>query len=528
MKRPRRFRSALGATGLVAVAALMTINPPAVAGIGTGPNTKTAPYLKPVVGGVQITSLLTVGEGAAGNGYRYVGIPDGLGAHRGADDDIVILNNHELRDTVGVPRRHGQKGAFVSRLVLDSETLRVKRGRDLINPGVRFWDYVSKKYVTAGARFADGTVQPVAFSRFCSGTLSDPGLFWNEETGRGYRGQIYFANEEAGDAGRVFGVTTEGNATQLPRLGLASWENTVPAPNQTDTTLVMGNEDGPGDASQVFAYVGTKNAAGNAVWRAGLTNGQSHVIDAVDQAVANDAEWRATYGTGVSAPVKLNPVDWRQTGADLNAEAQDQGLSLNRVEDGHWDPLSPNDYYFLTTEGGATDGLGVDSRDGGGLWRLSFSDIEDPAAGATLTLLLDGSETIRFGERKLAKPDNMTIDRHGNLLIQEDPGGNNHLARVVAYRIADGALGVVARFDPTLFGPGALEDPARLTIDEESSGIIDAEDLFEEEGTFLLDAQIHTSKGLPGGTGRRTVEELVERGQLMKLTVDDWDRVYNR
>ena len=49
------------------------------------------------------------------------------------------------------------------------------------------------------------------------------------------------------------------------------------------------------------------------------------------------------------------------------------------------------------------------------------------------------------------KPDNMAIDTHGNLLIQEDPGNVNHLARIVAYRISDGALGVVARFDPALF-----------------------------------------------------------------------------
>jgi hypothetical protein len=190
--------------------------------------------------------------------------------------------------------------------------------------------------------------------------------------------------------------------------------------------------------------------------------------------------------------------------------------------------LSPNDYYFVTTEGGATDGIGLDARDGGGLWRLSFEDIENPTAGATLTLVLDGSELIRFGEPKMNKPDNMTIDRHGNVLIQEDPGGNNHVARVIAYGIADGALGVVARFDPFLFGPGAVEDPARLTIDEESSGIIDAEEIFGEPGAFLLDAQIHTTKGLPAGTGPGTVEEFVERGQLMKMTVADWNRVYNR
>ena len=119
----------------------------------------------------------------------------------------------------------------------------------------------------------------------------------------------------------------------------------------------------------------------------------------------------------------------------------------------------------------------------------------------------------------------MGIDSHGNVLIQEDPGNNNHIARIVAYRISDGALGVVARFDSTLFGPGATTDPDRLTIDEESSWIIDTE-AFLGAGTFLLDAQIHTAKALPAGTGPGTVGEFVERGQLLALKVDDWSAVY--
>lgn len=31
-----------------------------------------------------------------------------------------------------------------------------------------------------------------------------------------------------------------------------------------------------------------------------------------------------------------------------------EGLTLNRIEDGAWDPSNPNDFYFLTTEGGDT------------------------------------------------------------------------------------------------------------------------------------------------------------------------------
>jgi hypothetical protein len=520
---PNRRRVA-AALGVLAIAAALTTPVTAASSVSTGPSTTTSPYVLPVADGVHITSILTVNDGAADNGYQMVGVPDGLGViQQGAN--LVLYSNHELRDAQGIARRHGQTGAFVSRWVIDPATLEVKEGSDWINPGVRYWDYPSGTYVTSGARFADSATQDMPFGRFCSGTLSDPGIYYNAATGAGWRGQIYFANEEDGDVGRSFAVTKEGDATALPRLGLFSWENTKPAANESDTTLVIGDEDGPGDGSQLWVYVGEKQRSGEPIAKAGLTNGEDHVIDAVNQAVTNDAQWRATYGKGVSAAVSLVEIPWNQTGAAQNQQGKDLGLSLNRIEDGHWDPQHPNDFYFLTTEGGVTSGSGLDFRDSGGLWRLRFADIEDPDAGATLTLLLDGTESLGAGEPQFAKPDNMAIDTHGNLLIQEDPGNVNHLARIVAYRISDGALGVVARFDESLFGPGATADPDRLTIDEESSGIVDTEALLGA-GTFLFDAQVHTAKGLPAGTGPGTVQELVERGQYLRLTVDDWSSVY--
>lgn len=519
-RRTIAIGAAIGAI-LVAAAPAAAVDPPTA----KGPSTDTMPYVLPVATAVRITSLLTVGDGrAASNGYQMVGIPDGLGLTR--DGGKVVLDmNHELRDTVGIARRHGVTGAFVSHWVIDPKTLEVKSGQDLIDPGVRFWDYPNGDYVTTAPRFADLAAQDLTFGRFCSGTLSDPGALFNERSGRGYRGQLWFANEEDGDNGRTFAVTEDGRAWALPRLGLFSWENTVPAANRSDTTLVMGQEDGPGDGSQPWVYVGRKQWSGSPVAQAGLTNGLSYVLDATNASVTNDPEWRTTYGKGVPGAVTLVNVPWSQTGAAQNGQAKTLGLSLNRIEDGHWDPDHRNDFYFITTEGGQKDGTGLDARDGGGFWRLRFKDIEDPSAGATLTLLLDGSESLGTGEPKFNKPDNMTIDEHGNVLIQEDPGANNHLARIVAYRIGDGALGVVARFDEALFGAGATDDPARLTIDEESSGIIDAERLLGR-GTFLFDAQIHTAKGLPAGTGPGTVQELVERGQLLALKVKDWDKVY--
>jgi uncharacterized protein DUF839 len=508
------------AAAAVAAASLAAAGPAAAAPlppVSHGPSTTTNPYVVPVAGGVHTKSILTVGDaGAASNGYEYVGIPDGLGAFKLNGNEFGVLSNHELRNTQGVVRRHGQAGAFVSKLRIDRRTLEVETGRDFINPGVGFWDYVSQTYGTAPSAGGPNPRNPIdvfpaqiaPFSRFCSGTLSEPGQFYDRRTGRGYGGQIYFANEENGDEGRSFGVTEDGDAQQLPRLGLFSWENTVPAFTHSATTFIIGNEDG--GSGQLSAYIGRKKRTGSPFERAGLTNGVRSVIDAADQTVKTDGDFRAKYGKGTPAPITLNEVDWDQSGASQNREAAADGLSLNRIEDGAWDPKHPNDLYFLTTEGGDTTQVqaGV-SRDGGGLWKLSFEDIDDPELGATLTLLLDGSEAPY-----LNKPDNLTVDGEGNVLIQEDPGGNAHVARIVAYAIETGARGVLATFDPALFAAGS---PTLITTDEESSGIIDARSVLGR-GWYLFDAQVHKANPDPA---------LVEEGQLLALKVDDFGAVYD-
>ena len=495
----------------------------ATGGFSTGPSTPTDPYVLPVADGVSTKSLLTVSDaGSAGNGYEMVGIPDGLGAFkRPGSRDFTLFMNHELRNTQGITRRHGQKGAFVSELDIDSDSKEVESGRDLIDPGERFWDYPSQTYrsdvpSTGGVNPRDPSdtflAQTAEFQRFCSGDLTDPGQLFNQKSKRGTKAQIYFANEEAGDEGRLFGVTTDGQAQQLPRLGLFSWENTLAAPNRTDRTLVMGNEDS-GDG-QLWAYMGTKQRTGNPFTKAGLTNGRNFVVDLADEATDSDAEFRAKYGKGKPAKFTLGKdegVNWDRSGKRQNEDAKARGLSLNRIEDGEFDPRRPNDYYFLTTEGapGTVPSEPSVTRDGGGLWRMRYKDVERPEKGGTLELVLDGSEAPF-----LNKPDNMTIDQKGNLLIQEDPGNNAQLARIIAFNIDTGDRGVLAEFDRKLFRMGGS---GFITQDEESSGIIDARKLLGR-GWFLFDAQVH--KPNPEA-------DKVEFGQLLALHVRKFRDVYD-
>jgi hypothetical protein len=507
------LRRATVGLGLLSLAAAVTglAAPASALPTGDGPSTTVAPYVLPAHAGVSVTSLLTVDDAARPDpGVDMVGVPDGLGAFE-QDDDVVVYMNHEFSASAGVVRAHGQKGSFVSRNVIDPATGQVLETRDLIHE-VAYWDYATGTYAAAAtAPF------PSAFSRFCSGSLTDPGQLDGPGGSRyGYGGQVYFANEENGDNGRSFGVTDDGRATQLPRLGLFSWENTLAADTGTRSTVVIGNEDG--GSGQLRVYTGKKEKSGSPVDRAGLTNGSLAVIDVADQAVSTDAQYRAAYGKGQAVPVVLHGIDWTKSGAAQNADAAASGLSLNRIEDGAFDPRHPDDYYFLTTEGGSTASVENDpvtgapvSRDGGGLWRLRFDNVKDPAEGATLELLLDGTEAPY-----LNKPDNMDIDHAGHLLIQEDPGGNAHLARVLAYDLASGSIATLAQFDPAHFAPGATAAPS--TIDEESSAIIDVADLMGE-GTFLFDAQVHTSAGLSDPVRQ------VEHGQLLSMTVD-WGSVF--
>lgn len=455
------------------------VNPlPVNAGL-TGPSSSKDPYLTSAMPGAKFTAILTTGDMAGG--YTLAGLPDGTGAYDNGNGTFTWLVHHEMGNTVGAVHAHGQKGAFVSKWIINKSDLSVVSGGDLIQR-VNLWNPTTSTYTLYDATNLSSLA---AFTRFCSADLPPVSAFYNAETSLGTQERIFMGGEESGTEGRAFAhIATGPNAGttwELPALGKFSWENSIACPVSGDKTIVVGTDDAtPG---QVYVYVGTKTNTGNEIEKAGLTNGKLYGVAVSGLTTETNASVPAPNTVFTMADMGLAK---NYTGAALNTSSNAAGVtSFLRPEDGAWDPSVPTDFYFVTT-----NGFGSNSR----LWRLRFKDMENPVLGGNITALLDGSE----GQQML---DNIGLDNTGHIIMQEDVGGNAHLGKTWSYNIYTDAMTQVGSHDSTRFLSGAAN---YLTIDEEASGIIDAQDILGP-GMFLCVDQAHY--GISG--------DLVEGGQLL-------------
>jgi hypothetical protein len=482
-------------------------------------------------------------------GFTVQGIPDGMGAMRNADGTITLLSVHEVPSygAIGALAKAADKGkpiqgTSITKFTLNKAGDRVLKASDLVSSW-SFYNYNTKQYQSSpvGAAPTTQTVGMDNFiSRFCSATLVQAGAlsFKDGSTTLGYDGAVFLAGEEDGDSGygRGFAFDMDGNGINLPRMGLASWENLMPNLKPGKNTVVMGNEDGSATDSQLFMYVGTKTASGTFADKAGLTNGDLHVMSIPN--IANDNAFRTTYGKNKPVDVTFAKTIWDGDMKTQQVDHAAKGTEMSRVEDGEWDPKDPNVFYFVTTESNKDPGATKEnpsepgiSRDGGGFWRLTFVDGQKPELGAKLELLLDGSEAPY-----LSKPDNMTITTDGIVLLQEDPGNNAHVARLVAFRLKDQKLAVVAEFNKDYFAKDASKF---MTVDEESSGIIDVTSLIGKPGDtakhFYFNAQVHTTGAYTARPDLTTKsasgilkfnQKTLEGGGYYSLTISDWKTVF--
>jgi MYXO-CTERM domain-containing protein len=458
----------------------------------TGPSTNTSPYVLPSIPGVTTTSIFTVGTGDTIGGYRMVGIPDGLGAFDNGDGSFTLTMNHELGNTAGIQRAHGQTGAFVSRWTIGSN-LAVLSGRDLNTSAADAFEY------TGAGVWSNAPSAAQAWNRYCSADMAGAGAYRYTDP---LNGQVYgteariHLNGEESAGGRAYAhIVTGDQANQtwsLPSLGKAAWENQLASPFSQRQTIVMGDDD-TSPAGEVYMYLGEKQSTGDVIHRAGLTGGNFYGVRVPGVATENRA-------TGVSGRFEMyNHGDvTERSGASIQAEDDANGVTkFLRPEDGAWDPRPghENTYYFVTTDRYDQPGQVGRSR----LYKMSFDDITNPTAGGSITPLFSTEQ----GPQMM---DNICVDQLGRIMILEDLGNNPALGKVWMFDTNTNGLIQIGVHDAARFlNPG----PDFLTTDEETSGIIDAAGMLGQ-GWFLLDVQAHY--GIPG--------ELVEGGQLLALYVD--------
>ncbi len=511
-----------------------------------GPSTGSTPYLLPVQPGTQTISVLTVDNTGAinddtvpllvngiptGGSYAMAGIPDGTGAFDNGDGTFTLLVNHELGNTVGTIRAHGAIGSYVSKWIINKNTLQVVGGEDLIKQ-VFGWNATLQQSNAAPGTFT--------FGRFCSADLPEVSAFYNAASGLGSQARIFMHGEEGTttgwqnatvvtgpDAGKSyilgkFNLSTNGSGL----VGVGAWENALASPFPQDKTVVVAlNDGGTGIMNNaVNVYVGTKTNSGSEVDKAGLTNGVLKFIQVVAPGNVNipteivNAATRATSITNGMSFV-LSP----------NTRTQ-----FSRPEDGVWNPLNPNQFFFATTDqyDQVSDGIGAQVGQTR-LWRLTFTDITNPDLGGTIDLIVDGQVA---GGQKVNMIDNIGINKtSGKIMLQEDVGGQAHNGKIWELDMStfngtpnSGTLTMVAKHDPARFGDrvGGVTTPATFPFnqDEEASGIIDITDIMgggtmhkgnPREAWYISTDQTHYNATSVPATGLTPTQ--VEGGQIFVL-----------
>lgn len=502
---------------LIAAAATVSVSAQSLI---TGPSSSQTPYLTPTSPGWSSTSILTVGD--AVGGYQMVGIPDGLGAFSNGDGTMTVLANHELGNTSGTIRGHGAIGAFVSKWVINTSTWQVISGGDLVTSA-------ANQLMWNGTTWAQPST-PYAIARLCSADLPKAEAFWDASTSFGYNGRIFMNGEETGVEGKAFAwIVTgaeAGKMYELPHLGKNSWENalarssygaTPGAANLLQTAVALTDDTTPGE---VFLYLGTKTNTGNAIQKAGLTNGQVYGIK-VNSATGYTGAVTLENATGINgtfllAPIFTNATITGKTGAEFQAAATAAGVTqFARPEDAHW--LDHDSLIFAAT-GATLSGVAVTSK----IYQLDFnSDATNGilTTGGNIKVVVNSANMTGLDGAKATYFDNITVGEDGLLYIQEDPGNNAYVAKhwivnpnLATQSLREASAVQIFESDRNRFTTGATQFQ---TIDEEHSGIIDITSIVNDgivgSKWFLVAAQNHA---LATGASAAT---LVEGGQFVAL-----------
>lgn len=380
----------------VAVAAVCAIAAATTAvasgGAGNEPGFDTARPAQLVAepgSGTTIDPILSTGDVVGG--YQMSGIPDGLGAYKDGQNNMVVMMNHEMGRTF--PALPPGVDARISKLEINRKT----------------------RTVLAGSYSFNGSE---GFERFCSSTLElingTPYYFTGEEA-------IGVSPAVGHDGSSIVMNAETGQWWETPHFGHISHENVVPVERLSRFMVVTTDDDfRVGQPAYLFAYIADSLEAAIS---GDPSRGSLYVWKAKNPAILDIAKGQTIPGefVPVTQAENLNSTTLKAAGT------AHQGYKFARLEDAATAQLGAGRLYFTDTGKARANTIS------GALYQMDI-DPSDPTQ-ASLTLLLDGDagDTIN-------RPDNLDTSPH-SVVIQEDGGQN----RVLVYDIKSGAVRIVAR-----------------------------------------------------------------------------------
>jgi hypothetical protein len=515
----------------------------------SGFKTSTASMLDPVMAGVQVTPLLTVGETLPG-GYLFEAIPDGISVRPRGQGRVDLFINHETSkvpfpyNPANPTAANGENdfvNSLVSRLVLNQHSAGVLSGSLVIgnNEG---------------------------WQRFCSNYLATEA--------EGFSRDILFTNEEAIDyvfrqedswpppigdlaekqIGAVVALDVQtGKHHPIFGMGRHNHENSVPIPGFDDLVVLSGDDtftNGPltippggplptgtmPAQSQLYSYIAPDTdsllADEGDLWAfVSDTTGFTDYYDFVpgstqsitghfemvpkDIATGLDTDGSELKAGDVGFPLPPSNGSWQRDNRTTTAIGLDgpqwvleYWSDLNnvfqfvRVEDIAYDkrPGMENVVYIVDSGRGTVGAPQAGRSTNGRVWRMVL-DPDDPTVVTSLSIIVEGDDSAVKTLTEVRQPDNIESTSSG-LLITEDPGSSQQYA-------SNDPAGMTARLwyvpfsgspQPVVKINQGLDGDVGFDVDGrpdgnlgawETSGIVDASGAFGP-GAFLIDVQAHT------------------------------------
>lgn len=519
----------------------------------SGFKTAQPSMLTPVMPGVEVTPLLTVGDRLA-NGHRFEAIPDGISVRTRSPERVDLYVNHETGKvpfpyvTASPNEANGENdfdNSQVSRLRLNRQSAGVLGGSFAIS-------------------------SKLGYQRFCSNYLAT----WRE----GFSRKILLTNEESPDyvfrqenswpppighprereAGLVVALDVRtGEHRPIHGMGRHNHENSVPIPGYGKPVVLSGDDTftsgplsaGPGRPrvpaqSQLYSYIAQSAKAlmadrGN-LWAfvsddpnvtnyydfaPGSTMSISGRFIRVPERIARgrnagrselkssdvgfppppaDGSWQLDLRS--TTPMGIDGPQWvLEHWSDVHDVFQ-----FVRVEDIAYDkrPGMGNVVYVVDSGRGrasATDTPFPSSN--GRVWKMVL-DPSNPRKVTSLSVFVEGDDAPVKTPTEIHQPDNIESTQNG-IVVTEDPGSSQQYPAVPPPGGADpnattarlwhvplanpSAAQVVAKVDQSADGGPTDVDgrpPGNLGA-WEPSGIVDASSAFGPD-MFLIDVQAHT------------------------------------